>query len=148
AVDEKAGQVFISGMEGTEMTDETAAMIEENALGGVILFQPNLEAPDRSLQLVNDLKTLDEPQDMPLFITVDQEGGHVVRLPGLPALKSAGEIGEHDRKFAYENGQLLAELLKAYGMNLNFAPVLDVNSNPNNPVIADRAFGDNAEIVS
>src|SRR5699024_1112946 len=86
--------------------------------------------------------------DIPLFISVDQEGGQVERLPGLPSLKSAGEIGEHDRKFAYENGQLLAELLKAYGMNLNFAPVLDVNSNPNNPVIADRACGDNAEIVS
>src|SRR5699024_7140722 len=54
----------------------------------------------------------------------------------------------HDKEFAYENGQLLAELLKAYGMNLNFAPVLDVNSNPNNPIIADRAFGDNAELVS
>src|SRR5699024_12336511 len=74
--------------------------------------------------------------------------GQVERLPGLPSLKSAGEIGEHDRKFAYENGKLLAELLKAYGMNLNFAPVLDVNSNLNNPVIADRAFGDNAESVS
>ena len=147
-LDEKIGQLFISGMEGTEMTDETAAMIEENALGGVILFQPNLEEPDRSLQLVNDLKQLEEANDIPLFISVDQEGGQVERLPGLPSLKSAGEIGEHDRKFAYENGQLLAELLKAYGMNLNFAPVLDVNSNPNNPVIADRAFGDNAEIVS
>ena len=147
-LDEKIGQLFISGMEGTEMTDETAAMIEENALGGVILFQPNLEEPDRSLQLVNDLKQLEEANDIPLFISVDQEGGQVERLPGLPPLKSAGEIGEHDRKFAYENGQLLAELLKAYGMNLNFAPVLDVNSNPNNPVIADRAFGDNAEIVS
>ena len=147
-LDEKIGQLFISGMEGTEMTDETAAMIEENALGGVILFQPNLEEPDRSLQLVNDLKKLEEANDIPLFISVDQEGGQVERLPGLPSLKSAGEIGEHDRKFAYENGQLLAELLKAYGMNLNFAPVLDVNSNPNNPVIADRAFGDNAEIVS
>lgn len=147
-LDEKIGQLFISGMEGTEMTDETAAMIEENALGGVILFQPNLEDPDRSLQLVNDLKQVEEANDIPLFISVDQEGGQVERLPGLPPLKSAGEIGEHDRKFAYENGQLLAELLKAYGMNLNFAPVLDVDSNPNNPVIADRAFGDNAEIVS
>lgn len=147
-LDEKIGQLFISGMEGTEMTDETAAMIEENALGGVILFQPNLEDPDRSLQLVNDLKQLEEANDIPLFISVDQEGGQVERLPGLPPLKSAGEIGEYDRKYAYENGQLLAELLKAYGMNLNFAPVLDVDSNPNNPVIADRAFGDNAEIVS
>lgn len=147
-LEEKIGQLFISGMEGTEMTDETAAMIEENALGGVILFQPNLEDPDSSLQLVNDLKKLEEANDIPLFISVDQEGGQVERLPGLRSLKSAGEIGEHDRKFAYENGQLLAELLKAYGMNLNFAPVLDVNSNPNNPIIADRAFGDNAEIVS
>src|SRR5699024_5911443 len=111
-------------------------------------FQPNLEEPDRSLQLVNDLKQLEEANDIPLFISVDQEGGQVERLPGLPSLKSAGEIGEHDRKFAYENGQLLAEWLKAYGMNLNLAPALDENSNPKNPVIADRAFGDNGEMVT
>src|SRR5699024_11505376 len=133
---------------GTGITEETGDMIEENAVGGVILFERNLEESERSLQLGNDLKKLEEANDIPLFISVDQEGGQVERLPGLTSLKSAGEIGEHDRKFAYENGQLLAELLKAYGMNLNFAPVLDVNSNPNNPVIADRAFGDNAEIVS
>src|SRR5699024_1942180 len=115
---------------------------------GDILFQPNREEPGRSLQVVNELKKLGEANDIPLFISVDQEGGQVARLPGLPPLKSAGDIGEHARKFAYANGQLVAELLKDYGMNLNFAPVLDVNSNPNNPVISDRAFGDNAEIVS
>src|SRR5699024_11592770 len=131
----------ISGIDGTEMTDETAAMIEDNALGGVILFQPNLEDPDSSLHLVNDLKQLEETNDIPLFISVDQEGGQLERLPGLRPLKSAGAIGGHDKAFAYENGQLLAELLRAYGMNLNLASVLGVNRNRNNPSIADSAWG-------
>src|SRR5699024_11861468 len=89
-----------------------------------------------------------ETNDIHQCISIEQVGRQVERLQGMSPLKSDGEIGGHDKEFAYENGQLLAELLKAYGMNLNFAPVLDVNSNPNNPIIADRAFGDNAELVS
>lgn len=148
-LDEKIGQLFISGIDGTEVTDETAAMIEDNALGGIILFQPNLEAPEQSLQLVNELRQLETAQNTPLFISVDQEGGQVERLPGLSPLKSAADIGEHGgEKFAYDNGQLLASLLKGYGMNLNFAPVLDVNSNPNNPVIGNRAYGSDPGQVS
>src|SRR5699024_6623240 len=85
-LEERIGELLISGIDGTEMTDETAAMIEDNALGGVILFQPNLEDPDSSLHLVNDLKQLEETNDIPLFISVDQEGGQVERLPGLRPL--------------------------------------------------------------
>ena len=147
-IDEKIGQLFISGIEGSELTEETAEMIQTNALGGIILFQPNLEEPDASLALVNDIKELETAEDIPFFISVDEEGGIVERLPGLAPMMSAAEVGEQDADFARAHGQLLAELLKAYGMQLNYAPVLDINSNPDNPVIGERAFGADAEQVA
>src|SRR5699024_542988 len=93
-LDEKIGQLFISGMEGTEMTDETAAMIEEITIGGVIMIETNEEEIYRSLLLEIELKQLEEANYLPIFISVYQEGVQMDCLTGLPPLKSAGEIGQ------------------------------------------------------
>ncbi len=116
----------------------------------LFFYGDNLEAPEQTVELVNDIKRSNEENPLPLFLGVDQEGGPVSRLPGeLIQLPTNEEVGKrNDQQFSYEIGTLLGKQLKSFGFNLDFAPVLDVNSNPNNPVIGERSFGDNADIVS
>ena len=149
SLDEKIGQLIIAGLDGTEVTEQTRTLIDTYHIGGFIFFKPNLENPEQSRQLVNDLKALNTDNDIPLFLAVDQEGGTVTRLPGLEQMKTNGEIGSsYEADFSYETGKLLAAQLKAFGMQVNFAPSVDVNSNPNNPVIGNRAFGSDPDVVS
>lgn len=148
-LDEKIGQLFIVGIDGPVLTDKERDKFERNALGGAILFQDNLEDPEQSVQLLNDLKAMETVNDIPLFLSVDQEGGRVTRLPGLEPLKSAEEIGATENPaYAFKNGQLLGRLVHKFGFQVDFAPVLDIHSNPENTVIGDRAFADNPKVVS
>src|SRR5690625_3294889 len=147
-LEEKVGQLIIGGFTGTTMTEEVKELIHTYRLGGFILFSHNLETPNQSLDLLNSIKKENEESKIPLFLSVDQEGGRVTRLPGLNNLITNREIGQkNDERFAYEFGKLLGNQLHAFGFNLNFAPVLDVNSNPNNPVIGDRSYGDAPGVV-
>lgn len=147
-IEEKIGQLIIGGFSGTSMTEEIQLLINTYKIGGFILFAPNLETPDQSLSLLNSIKQENEKNNIPLFLSVDQEGGRVTRLPGLNSLLTNDEIGQmNDETYAYEFGALLGKQLHTFGFNVNFAPVLDVNNNPNNPVIGDRSFGDKPEIV-
>lgn len=149
SLDEKIGQLIIAGLEGTEVTEQTRTLIDTYHIGGFIFFKPNLESPEQSRQLVNDLKALNADNDIPLFLAVDQEGGEVTRLPGLEQMKTNGEIGSsYEAGFSYDTGKLLAAQLHAFGMQVNFAPSVDVNSNPNNSVIGNRAFGSDPNVVS
>src|SRR5699024_9769530 len=84
-----------------------------------------------------------------LFLSVDQEGGSVTRLPGLDSLMAAEEIGDtKDPVKAFQSGQLIGKHMQQFGLQLDFAPVLDISNNPDNTVIGDRAFSDKEEIVS
>jgi len=147
-LDEKIGQLFIAGIEGPTLTDYERDKFERNALGGAILFSNNLEEPEQSIELINDLKQMETVNNVPMFLSVDQEGGQVTRLPALDPIKSAEEVGEtNDPTFAFKQGQLIGNHLKDFGFQVDFAPVLDINSNPDNPVIGDRAFGDDPDFV-
>lgn len=149
-VEEKLGQMLIVGIEGYEIDDGAKQMIDELRIGGFILFGSNIKSPEQLLELNNSLKAANSVNKIPLFISVDEEGGRVSRIPNtiknLPANKEIGKI--NNEEFSYEIGMLLAEKVGAFGFNMNFAPVLDVNSNPKNPVIGDRSFGSKAEVVS
>lgn len=148
-LDEKIGQLIIAGLDGTEITEETKGLIDTNHVGGFIFFKPNLASPEQARQLVNDVKEYNADRDIPLFFAIDQEGGRVTRLPGLDTMKTNADIAAYnDPMFSYETGKVLAAQLHAFGFQVNFAPSVDVNSNPNNPVIGDRAFGSNPEVVS
>lgn len=146
---EKIGQMVFIGIEGTEMTEESRQWIQRDRVGGVVLFRKNIENSEQTLRLVNDLKKTNVSNPAPLFIAVDEEGGRVSRMPeeflDLPASAVIGERG--DSAIAEQFGALLARQVKAFGMNVNFAPVLDVNNNPDNPVIGDRGFGNSVEAV-
>ncbi|MBS3681415.1 beta-N-acetylhexosaminidase [Ornithinibacillus massiliensis] len=148
-LDEKIGQMIMAGIEGTTPEPETIRLIENYKVGGIIFFRKNLTSYSQSLQLVNGIKRVNSVNPIPLFLSVDQEGGRVTRLPGLEELPTNKEIGlRNDPKLSYQIGSILAEALHAFGMNMNYAPVIDVNSNPKNPVIGDRSFGDNPSLVS
>lgn len=150
SIDEKLGQLIFAGVAGTTLTDEIKELIDRYKVGGIILYANNMKDPTQSVELLNDLKSTNESNPLPLFLGVDQEGGRVSRLPGqmskLPTNSKIGEI--NDPELSNEIGELLGYQLNAFGFNMNFAPVLDINSNPNNPVIGDRSFGSDPEVVS
>ena len=110
----------------------------------------NVSTTSEMLQLINDSKKANEPNKIPLFMSVDEEGGRVSRLPaGIPKLPASAQIGkQNDETVSYRAGTYLAEVLHEFGYNMNFAPVLDINSNPKNPVIGDRSLGADPELVA
>jgi beta-N-acetylhexosaminidase len=138
---DKIGQLFMVGFEGTAVSSDLAAFIREYKPGGVILFARNLESTDQIVELTNNLQAC-SPHS-PLLISIDQEGGRVSRLPKdftiLPPCEVLGRCNSSE--LAYGAAAVVARELRAVGINMNLAPVLDVNSNPANPVIGDRAFG-------
>lgn len=150
SLDEKIGQMIFSGVDGTEMTTETENIIRNYHVGGIILFGNNIESKKQTVTFLNEMKNANTDNPYPLLLGVDEEGGSVTRMPdeikNLPSSRSIGELNNPDVSFNV--GTMLGKQMKALGFNLDFAPVLDVNSNPNNPVIGDRSFGDNPNIVT
>ena len=142
-LEEKVGQLLVIGAKGTTFSDEMDNLILNYHVGGVIIMGENVSTKLELLQLMNDIKKANEPNKNPLFLSVDEEGGRVSRLPaGLLKLPTSEKIGElNDDSIGYRAGAYLAGVLNEFGYNMNFAPVLDVNSNPRNPVIGDRSFG-------
>jgi beta-N-acetylhexosaminidase len=146
------GQKFIIGFDGFDFTSDLEKLYNEYPFGGVILFKRNYKDLDQLNELTRKLKSLSA--DIPLFISVDQEGGIVQRFKeSFTIIPSQNETGKYYEKTSdlkkIENlyNQVARELLKS-GINLNFAPVIDVNTNPNNPIIGTRAFSDKVDIVS
>ncbi|WHY03343.1 beta-N-acetylhexosaminidase [Neobacillus sp. DY30] len=149
SLEDKIGQMILAGISGTTLDTNAKNLISQFHVGGIIFYKNNFETPEQTVQLVNQLKA-GNSSNLPLFLSVDQEGGKVTRLPGgLVNFPPNNQIGEvNDSEFSYKVGSLLGYELKEFGLNLNFAPVLDINSNPNNPVIGVRSFGNHSEIVS
>src|SRR5919202_4519465 len=148
SLEQKVGQVFMLGFEGTRLGPGNRALIHDLHLGGVTLFARNVESARQLASLDADLQTVADP--VPLFISIDQEGGLVVRVtdgatifPGNMALGAAGDVGLARRVAEAQASELLA-----MGVNMNLAPVVDVNTNPLNPVIGVRAFGSEPGLVS
>nr|WP_276576025.1 beta-N-acetylhexosaminidase [Oceanirhabdus seepicola] len=147
-LEEKVGQMIIGGFNGVSLSEENKNKILEKNLGGVILFNRNITDREQLIELNSQLKDLNN--EIGLFISVDEEGGRVSRLPKgkipIPPIYKIGQMG--NPKICKDIGELVGEELRMYGFNMDFAPVLDIWSNKENKVIGDRAFGDNAEIVS
>ena len=147
-LNEKIGQMIIAGIPGTDLDMQSKSLINDDKIGGVIFYENNLENLEQSKKLINDLKVENKGNALPLFISTDEEGGEVSRIPGeLTSLPNNDEIGLNDASFSYDIGSLLGKELDAFGMNFNYAPVLDVNSNPQNTVIGNRSFGNDPELV-
>jgi len=149
-LEQKIGQIIVAGIDGKKFDPRMKKLITEQHVGGLIWFKNNFSDLEGSVRLVNELKRTNEGNPLPLFMSVDQEGGKVSRLPEdfvhLPNAVRVGQTGKPE--LAKEMGALLSEELRLMGFNMNFAPVLDVNSNPKNPVIGSRSFGNDAELVA
>ena len=148
----KIGQLFVVGFPGREITPELKKMIHDYQIGGVILFAYNIGTPKEVLELTTSLQKEARAAgyEHPLLIAIDEENGTVKRLgegageyPGAMALSAT-----EDSKYAYEIGKATGDDLLSLGLNWNYAPVLDVNNNPENPVISVRSFGETPEMVS
>lgn len=118
-----------------------------NGLGGMIFFTKDIQTPNQFKTLINDIKSISK---ITPFLSIDQEGGRVERTENIHngkkylSAKFAFEKGEDFLKKQTEN---IANELKSYGINLNFAPCIDVNTNPNNPIIGERAFSNTPDDV-
>ena len=144
--------MIISGFEGTSLNAQTEELITKQGIGGLILFERNYKNPDQLRQLINDLQSLiaDNPEIPSLFISVDQEGGRVARLGSpftqFPPMSCLGKANSNE--LAYRFGLGMGKELRAVGVNMDYAPVLDVHSNSANPIIGHRALDSNTEKVA
>lgn len=146
------GQQLIIGIRGTSLTDEERKFIVDNNIGGVILFQRNVESPEQIHELTTEIQSLrHEMRDKaPLFVSVDMEGGRVHRLQEpftqWPPVRNLGDLDSSSLAFRY--GLSMGEELRAFGMNMDFAPCADILLDPENEVIGDRAAGTDSKIVT
>ena len=144
---EKVGQLLMVGFEGTELSSEFTAWLKEYRPGGVIVFSRNLVDPPQVARLTNALQDLTPGN--PFLIAIDQEGGRVSRLPKeFTIFPPAATIAAcHSPELTYEASAITAKELRSVGINMNMSPVLDVNTNASNPIIGDRAFSEDPDIV-
>ncbi|TYP75588.1 beta-N-acetylhexosaminidase [Paenibacillus methanolicus] len=148
-LEERIGQLIVAGVDGTAADAGAKRMIRDQHVGGVIFYKDNLASAESVIRYVNQLKAWNAGGAAPLLLSVDQEGGKVSRLPELKKLPNARVIGDTgDAGLAEDVGEILARACLQLGLNVDFAPVLDINSNPANPVIGGRAFGSGEKIVT
>jgi beta-N-acetylhexosaminidase len=148
----RVGQRMMVGFEGLTASADVKALVREFGVGHVVLFARNVAGPEQVADLVRELQSVarDAGHDQPLLVAVDQEGGRVARLKEpwtvWPSLRAVGRSGSEET--ARKMGEALADELKACGIRYDFAPCVDVDTNPRNPVIGDRSFGDDPDLVA
>lgn len=152
-LDEKIGQMLMpdfrnwKGQNVTKMLPEIEQLIQEYHLGGVILFRENVVTTEQTARLVAEYQEASEKYG--LLMTIDQEGGIVTRLQSGTDMPGNMALGAtRSPEIAHDVGQVIGEELNALGINMNLAPVLDVNNNSDNPVIGVRSFGESPELVA
>lgn len=153
-VEEKVGQLLIVHFNGETANGDAETLIKELGVGGIIYYNwsNGLNSPEQVSTLSRELQQLAslKKNPIPLFIAVDQEGGRVSRLKNgftpIPSNEKIASSGNPD--LAKHYAEIIAKELKGVGINFNLAPVVDINSNPDNPVINDRSYGNSAETVS
>jgi beta-N-acetylhexosaminidase len=145
-LERQAASLFTVGFYGKAVTDDLSGLLARG-VGGVIFFARNVGTPEEVLELNRDIKRVAK---RPLLLAIDQEGGQVARLrhgfTELPPMRAVGATGS--ATLARELGKLIGRELRAVGFDMNYAPVLDIDTNPDNPIIAARSFGRTPELVT
>lgn len=142
------GQLLLAGFDGFAVPSDLKWLVRQFDLGGVVLSNRNVDRPEQVADLVREIEAC--AQELPLWVAVDQEGGRVLRLgppfTQWPPMATLGRSGSE--QLAERFARALATELAAVGVSFDLAPVLDVHSNPANPVIGDRALSDQADTVA
>lgn len=148
----QVGELILTGVTGHVLSADQAKFMRDARIGGAVYFGHNYDNPAQIAAFSNQIQDCRSAshRDLPLFVAVDYEGGKVQRFRNgftrIPDARTLAKNGTPAQVFAV--AEIIAKELKAVGVNVNFCPVADINTNPANPVIGDRAFGDTEEIVS
>ena len=148
---QKVGQMFTVGFSGTSLSSSLSTAIKEYNFGNVIYMGANVANYQTLSKMSNDIQNaMIENNGIAAFISTDQEGGRVARLTngGTHFISNMAMAATNDFNNTYLQGQAVGSELRHYGINVNFAPVLDVNNNPNNPIIGIRSYSDNPVLVA
>lgn len=149
SLEEKIGQMFMMGIEEKTLTKKTVEMIQDYKIGGIIIYYRNYRTYTEMLTLVNRLKEINQVNKIPIFISIDQEGGRVNRMPDeIHAMRNAYAMASTKNiELVKESGALIGKMLRETGINLNYAPVLDIKRFEENHPIGNRCYADNKEEV-
>lgn len=147
SLEEKIGQLLHIGIPSPSLSEETICHLQKIKPGGIIYFSRNIKNPNQVKDLSLKLQKISK---FAPFISIDQEGGAVMRIvDGVTVFPGNMALGAtRSAALAYQAGRITGEELYVMGVNMNLAPVLDVNNNPQNPVIGLRSFGEEAELVA
>ncbi len=150
-IENKISQMFMVSFKGSEINKENYNHFKENGFSNFMFFSHNLKSYECVYRLCNDLKGIaEENSQIPPFISIDQEGGMVSRLfSGATHFPSAMSVGRSGiPNVGYHMGKMVGKELRNLGINFNLAPVLDINNNPDNPVIGVRSFSEDMHTVA
>jgi beta-N-acetylhexosaminidase len=145
-LDTAVANLFAVGFHGTSVTEDLAWLIDRG-VSTIILFKRNVDSPEQVSKLCGEIK---RRAGRPILVAIDQEGGRVARLRGkftdIPSMRDVGRANDID--LARHVGMVLGKELRAVNIDVNFAPCMDVDTNPANPVIGDRSFGKSPQLVT
>ncbi len=150
-LEQKLAQMFVVGVPGTELSSASQEFLADYQPGGIIYFAQNYETPALVAEMSSEIQnTKSRENHLPLFISVDHEGGRVQRFrkpfTHFPEPVEIGEVGSP--RLAFLVAEVMAKELKAVGVNVDYHPLCDIHTRPSNPVIGRRSFGMDDEIVS
>jgi len=146
------GQLMIMGLSGKSLTEEEKSFLVKNDVAGIILFSRNIESPKQVHELNQEIQSLSKltPSKLPFFISVDMEGGRVARLKKpfteWPPLKKLGDIDS--TTLAFKFAETMGHELSSFGFNIDYAPCIDILTNPQNILIGDRSLSTDPEQVA
>ena len=149
SLEEKFGQTIIMGLDTYELNDEIIDIIKTYKIGGIVLYKKNYTSTQNMIDFINKLKEINKDNKIPLFIGIDQENGLVNRLPkDLKTLVSPQKQSKADNlEYIKYVSEITANILRCIGVNMNFAPVIDINHGDKNKTFSTRCYGKNKDEV-
>ena len=147
SLEEKIGQRFIFGVNSSNI-DVVLDMVKECKIGGIILYRRNYKTYNDMIKVIKKFKTANKNNRIPLFIAIDEEGGVVNRIPDeIIELKNIYDVTKKDYKLTLEYASIISEILRETGINMNFAPVVDIYNNSKSKALEKRCFyGDKEDV--